>query len=92
MAYKPTKRQLLNAQKLGVMIVPSSNFRKKLDVLRNGRKISEIGATGYMDYDQYIRTEGLAFANERRRLYKLRHEKDRHRKGTAGYYADKILW
>ena len=92
MAYKPTKRQLLNAQKLGVMIVPSSNFRKKLDVLRNGKKISEIGATGYMDYDQYIRTEGLTFANERRRLYKLRHEKDRHKKGTAGYYADKILW
>ena len=92
MAYKPTKRQLLNAQKLGVMIVPSSNSRKKIDVYRNGKKISEIGATGYLDYDGYIRTEGLKVANERRRLYKLRHEKDRHRKGTAGYYADKILW
>lgn len=92
MAYKPTKRQLLNAQKLGVMIVPSSNLRKKIDVYRNGKKISEIGATGYLDYDGYIRTEGLKVANERRRLYKLRHEKDRHRKGTAGYYADKILW
>lgn len=92
MAYKPTKRQLLNAQKLGVMIAPSSNSRKKLDVYRNGKKISEIGATGYLDYDGYIRTEGLAFANERRRLYKIRHEADRHKKGTAGYYADKILW
>ena len=92
MAYKPTKRQLLNAQKLGVMIAPSSNSRKKIDVYRNGKKISEIGATGYLDYDGYIRTEGLKVANERRRLYKLRHEKDRHRKGTAGYYADKILW
>lgn len=92
MAYRPTKRQLLNAQKLGVMIVPSSNSRKKIDVYRNGKKISEIGATGYLDYDGYIRTEGLKVANERRRLYKLRHEKDRHRKGTAGYYADKILW
>ena len=92
MAYKPTKRQLLNAQKLGVIIVPSSNSRKKIDVYRNGKKISEIGATGYLDYDGYIRTEGLKVANERRRLYKLRHEKDRHRKGTAGYYADKILW
>jgi len=92
MAYKPTKRQLMNAQKLGVMIVPSSNSRKKIDVYRNGNKISEIGAIGYLDYDGYIRTEGLKVANERRRLYKLRHEKDRHRKGTAGYYADKILW
>ena len=92
MAYKPTKRQLMNAQKLGVMIVASSNPAKKLDVYRNGKKISEIGQAGYLDYDGYIRKEGLAYANERRRLYKLRHEKDRHRKGTAGYYADKILW
>jgi hypothetical protein len=92
MAYKPTKRQLMNAQKLGVMIVPSSNLRKKLDVYRNGRKISEIGAIGYLDYDGYIRKEGLTFANERRRLYKIRHENYRHRKGTASYYADKILW
>jgi hypothetical protein len=92
MAYKPTKRQLMNAQKLGVMIAPSSNLRKKLDVYRNGKKISEIGQAGYLDYDGYIRTEGVTYANERRRLYKLRHEKDRHRKGTAGYYADKILW
>lgn len=92
MAYKPTKRQLLNAQKLGVMIVPSSNLRKKLDVYRNGKKISEIGAMGYMDYDLWLKAEGKEFADERRRLYKIRHEKDRHRKGTAGYYADKILW
>ena len=92
MAYKPTKRQLLNAQKLGVMIVPSSNLRKKLDVYRNGKKISEIGATGYLDYDGYLRKEGLAYANDRRRLYRARHWRDINRKGTAVYYANKILW
>jgi hypothetical protein len=92
MAYKPTKRQLMNAQKLGVMIVPSSNLRKKLDVYRNGRKISEIGATGYLDYDGYIRRNGLDYANDRRRLYRARHWRDINRKGTAGYYANKILW
>lgn len=47
---------------------------------------------GYMDYDLWLKAEGKEFADERRRLYKIRHEKDRHRKGTAGYYADKILW
>ena len=92
MAYKPTKRQLLNAQRLGVTIAPSTNPMKKLDVYRNSRKISEIGAIGYMDYDGYLRTKGLAFANERRRLYRIRHERDRNRRGTAGYYADQILW
>lgn len=92
MAYKPTKRQLMNAQKLGVTIAPSSNQAKKLDVFRNGKKIAQIGATGYLDYEGYIRTKGLTYANERRRLYKIRHEKDRHVKGRAGYYADKILW
>lgn len=92
MAYKPTKRQLMNAQKLGVMIVPSSNLRKKLDVYRNGKKISEIGQAGYLDYDGYIRTEGVTYANDRRRLYRARHWKDINRKGTAGYYANKILW
>jgi hypothetical protein len=92
MAYKPTKRQLMNAQKIGVMIVPSSNLRKKLDVYRNGRKISEIGATGYLDYDGYIRRNGLDYANDRRRLYRARHWRDINRKGTAGYYANKILW
>jgi hypothetical protein len=92
MAYKPTKRQLMNAQKIGVMIVPSSNLRKKLDVYRNGRKISEIGATGYLDYDGYIRRNGLDYANDRRRLYMARHWRDINRKGTAGYYANKILW
>lgn len=92
MAYKPTQRQLLNAQRLGVTIQASSNLKKKLDVYRNGKKISEIGAIGYMDYSGYIRTKGLTFANERQRLYRIRHENDRNRKGTAGYYADKILW
>ena len=92
MSYKISKRHLLNASKLGVTITISSNPRKKLDVYRNGKKISEIGAKGYMDYVSYIRKEGLEVANERRRLYKIRHEANRNVRGTAGYYADKILW
>jgi hypothetical protein len=37
-------------------------------------------------------TKGKTFADEKRRLYKIRHAKDRVVRGTAGYYADKILW
>jgi hypothetical protein len=35
---------------------------------------------------------GKAFADRRRKAYKQRHEKDRHVRGSAGFYADKLLW
>ena len=81
-----------NARKLGVKIVPSINPKKKIDVYKNSHKVAEIGAIGYKDYSIHIAENGLTYANERIRLYKIRHEKDRNKKGTAGYYADKILW
>jgi len=34
----------------------------------------------------------MNYANVRRKLYKIRHKKDRLKRGTAGFYADKILW
>ena len=92
MAYQPTQRQKNNAKKLGVTIRSSSNPLKKLDVLKNGVKIASIGAKGYNDYDLWIKKKGLEYANQRRKLYKIRHENNRNKKGTAGYYADKILW
>ena len=92
MAYQPTQRQKNNAKKLGVTIRSSSNPSKKLDVLKNGVKISSIGAKGYNDYDLWIKKKGLEYANQRRNLYKIRHENNRNKKGTAGFYADKILW
>jgi hypothetical protein len=90
--YTITKRQKQNAKVLGVTIKPSSNKNKKIDVFYDGKKIAEIGDIRYMDYDLYIQYAGLTYANERRRLYKIRHDKDRKIKGSAGYYADKILW
>lgn len=82
----------MNAKKLGVTIRPSSNNFKKLDVYKGEKKVASIGAKGYGDYDTYLRTHGLAYARERRRLYKIRHQNNRTKRGTAGYYADKILW
>jgi hypothetical protein len=91
--YKITARQLKNANALNVVIKPSKNKNKKIDVYNlQGVKIASIGALGYLDYDSYIKTKGLVYANERRRLYKIRHANDRNKKGTAGFYADKILW
>jgi len=80
------------ARKLGVQIRPSDNPKYKLRVTTKSGKTIYCGAAGYNDYPTYIKKYGLAFANERRRLYKIRHNKDRHVHGTAGYYADTLLW
>lgn len=90
--YKITPRQKQNAEKLGVQIKPSTNKSKKLDVFKNGIKVASIGAIGYKDYSIHLSENGIQYANERRRLYKIRHQNDRTKSGTAGYYADKILW
>jgi len=46
----------------------------------------------YSDYPTYLETKGKKFADERRRLYKIRHEKTRHVKDSPSYYADQLLW
>ena len=81
------------ARDLGVTIKPSRNRTKKLDVFdHHGKKLASIGAMGMNDYPTYMALKGQTYANKRRRLYKIRHTKDRTKRGTAGYYADKILW
>ena len=81
------------AKQLNVKIKPSSNPKKKNDVFdKNDKFIVSIGAIGYMDYPTYLETGNKALADTKRKAYKARHEKDRHVKGTAGYYADQILW
>lgn len=92
MSYRIKRHTLRQAEKLGVTVKPSKIKGKKIDVFKQGEKVASVGALGYSDYPSYIETHGLAFAEKRRKLYKQRHEKDRHKKGSAGYYADKLLW
>ena len=73
------------AHKLGVTVKESTRKHKKLDVYRGGQFLVSIGDIRYSDYLQHG-------DDERRKRYKQRHEQDRHKRGTAGYYADKILW
>ena len=85
-----TKRQ---ATKLGVVVKSSKTKGKKIDVFdKSGKKLASVGAIGYNDYPTFMRKKGKAYADERRRLYKIRHRKDRSQSGTPGYYADKLLW
>lgn len=80
------------ARKWGVQVRPSHNKTKKIDVLRKGVIIASVGANGMNDYPTYIQKRGIKYAKNRRRLYKMRHEKDRHIRESRGWYADKLLW
>lgn len=90
--YKITKYTLKKAKKLGVEVKHSTNKTKKIDVFKKGKKIASIGARGMNDFPTYIKKNGLVYAKTRRRLYKIRHEKDRHAKWSNGWLADKLLW
>jgi hypothetical protein len=85
-----TKRQ---AKKYGVVVKPSRVSGKKIDVFdKSGKKLASIGALGYGDYPTFMRKKGKEYADSRRKMYKIRHQKDRHKRGTPGFWADKLLW
>ena len=89
--YKISPYSYQQAKILGVQIFPSEKPNKKIKVITKDKTIY-IGDTNYSDYPHYIETHGIAYANNRRILYRKRHEKDRNIVGTAGYFSDKILW
>jgi hypothetical protein len=91
--YKITDYSYNQAKKLNVKIKPSKKGDSKIDVYDNlNNYITSIGNKNYNDYPNYILEKGKKYANERRTLYKKRHEKDRNVKNSRGFYADKILW
>jgi hypothetical protein len=93
MPYKIKRHTYIQAKKLGVTVKPSKNKNKKIDVFnKKGDKIASVGQLGYSDYPTYIQTKGKKYADERRKLYKIRHKKFRNKRGTPSYYADKLLW
>jgi uncharacterized protein (UPF0303 family) len=80
------------ARRLGVTVKASTRKNKKIDVFLDGKKVASVGALGMNDYPTYIQTKGMTFANHRRSLYKKRHQKNRVKVGSPGYYADQLLW
>ena len=90
--YRIKKYSFDRAAELGVNIRPSTNPDKKIDVFDNGRKLASIGARGMNDYPTYLENKGKDFAENRRRLYRIRHKDELNKVGTPGYFANKILW
>jgi hypothetical protein len=87
--YNITEYSYKKARQLGVEIKPSKIKNKKIDVMKQGKVIASIGDKRYNDYPTYIKEKGKAYAEERRRLYNIRHKND---KGITGKYAREILW
>lgn len=96
MPYQITTEIKKKAEAIGVEVKPSTRKGKKLDAYKDGIYQASFGASGYADYHIHKKEHGEAYAQERRRLYLIRHKdeapKTKDGKLTASYLAKKILW
>jgi hypothetical protein len=91
--YNITPYTYKKAKDLGVRVFPSDNPRYKIEIYgKDGLFMFYVGGKGYKDFPTYIDEKGIEYANKRRELYKKRHQKDRARVGSRGWYADQLLW
>jgi hypothetical protein len=91
--YKIDPYAYKQAKKLNITIKPSKKKYKKIDIFdKNDNYIMSVGDTRYNDYRSYIKEKGYEYADTRRRLYKIRHQRNRLKEGTASFYADQLLW
>jgi hypothetical protein len=100
-SYKIKTYSKNKAKKLGVIIKPSANKKKKIDIFKKVKdkdgkmklkKLASVGDPNYLDYPSYIEKDGLEKAKARRKLYKIRHNRYRKIKNSPSYWADQILW
>lgn len=100
-SYKITQYTKDKAKALGVVVKPSTNKRKKIDVFdKEGNKLASIGGikkdgTPYMDYPNYKKKIGKEKADIKRKNYLKRHAKEpkiKNGKRTPSYYSDVLLW
>lgn len=88
------------AKKHKLTVFPAEDGKTKLEVYDDkGLYLANVGALGYLDYAQYLDMEKAGMipkgsSNERRRLYHLRHQKE---KGfdepyTKSWLAKTLLW
>ena len=90
--YKITDYTKKRANELNVNVKPSKNKNKKIDVYKDGVFLFSIGANGYLDYQLYIKRFGMKYAQNRRRLYRLRHARNIQKKYSPAWYASELLW
>jgi hypothetical protein len=88
--YQITKYSFDRARELGVLIKPSNKKWYKIDVFdKDLNYITSVGDDRYSDYPHYIESHNLEYAENRRRLYRLRHKNNN---SIRGFFALNILW
>ena len=92
MPYTITDYTLQRAKQMKVTVQLSQQKNKKIDVFKKGVKIATIGDSRYKDFPTYIIENGIEFANNRKRLYYMRHKKNIEKINSNGFYAAKLLW
>jgi len=96
MPYPITAEVKKRAKAIGVEVKVSTVRGKKLDAYKDGVKQASFGQAGAMDYHLWRKEKGEAYANERKRLYHLRHKNEggkyKNGKLTASFLSKYILW
>lgn len=95
MPYTITNELKQRAKSIGVEVKSSTDPSKKLDVYQNGKLIARIGQADAMDYLLYKASKGKAYADNRRKLYYIRHPYNAKQISgvyTADYLAKALLW
>ena len=93
--YNIQPHTFLMAKKLGVQVKPSHNVKKKIDVFDlDGNYLCSVGDVKYKDFPTYLALGkgGEDYANERRRLYHIRHRKNADVVGSKQYFLLRLLW
>ena len=81
------------AKKLNLIIMSSKNKNKKIDVYTiNNEFLQSIGDIRYNDYPSYCIIYNEQYANERKRLYHIRHQKNINVINSKQYLAANLLW
>jgi hypothetical protein len=90
--YRITNYSKEKAKELDVEIKPSTRKHKKIDVYKNNKLVASIGDKRYLDFPNYIKSHGIAYAEQRKSLFNMRHRKNASKINSPAYFASKILW
>ena len=91
--YNITQYSYDKAKQLNLIIKSSKNKNKKIDVYDiNDVLIHSIGDIRYNDYPNYCIVYSKIYADERRRLYYIRHKKGINIINSKQYLSANLLW